>query len=520
MPVDTSIYANAVPQQPNPLAMASGVAGLQNAQNQNRLFNQTLAARQAIGKAYQDATDPTTGQLDNNKFAASVAGNPNAAYMAGEATQQNLANQTTQTDLQTKQVALARTHFNNIASGFGSLAAKPDVSYKDFIGLAGDYIAQGMITPQTAATELASLPPNATPQQLQQIAKNYQLRALDGSAQIDKMYGSPQVLNTGGEQRIVAASPMMGTTTPISPTIANTQDPATRGQRIQTMNNGVPGTVPLSSIEDPYGNASGGQPAASGTSPLGTGRYPSQGAPAVPGGPAAAGPAGFVPSGPKLGAEPAANVTATASANQGVALQQTADQVPQRKALLGNLEAALNNFTSGPGADWKKVGNSIANMANPFTDFNAKGIASQEEFAKQATQLAQSQFQALGGTGTDAKLDSAMHTSPNTSLSKLGNQGIINMLKGNEDAIAVKNAEWQDYLAKGNSPQDYGAFSQHFNKLYDPRVFQSVYMSPDQRQDLLKGLDKSEKAQFQQSYNYAVSKGWIPDPRTPQNAAQ
>lgn len=528
MPVDTSIYANVNPPQPNPLTMAGQVASFQNALNQNRLFQQQNSARQAIGQAYQAATDPTTGQLDNNKFSASVAGNPDAAYLAGEATQQNLTNQTAQTELKTKQLQLAHQQYSGVANAFGTLAANPNVGYKDFISMGGDLISQGLVDPKVVATELANLPPNATPAQLQAIAKQYQQRNMDSAGQIAAQFGTPTALGTGGGTAIIR-TPTQGGQTTQAGYVPNTKTVGEQMTRIPTVGpNGQPGSMP--SPTDDYGRPlpqpSAGQPT------LGTGRYPQPNALSPTGGPSSApppagsgtvspaAPAGFVPSGPKMGANAAADVNATASANQGVELQKAADQIPQQKALLGNLDAALDNFASGPGADWKKVSKSFVNANNPFGNvFDPKSIASQEEFTKQATQLVQSQFQALGGTGTDAKLDSASKTSPNDFLSPMGNKGIINMLKGNADAIAVKNGEWQSYLQNGGSPQDYGSFSKQFNTQYDPRVFQSVYMSPDQKQDLLKGLDKSEKTQFQQTYNYAVQRGWIPDPRA-QNAAQ
>jgi hypothetical protein len=208
-------------------------------------------------------------------------------------------------------------------------------------------------------------------------------------------------------------------------------------------------------------------------------------------------------------------VQAQQSAHQGAALQQAADSVPQQKAILGNLEAQLRNFTSGPNAQWARVAQAFVNtplQAMGFAGFNPKAIASQEEFNKQAANLAQAQFQALGGTGTDAKLDSAMHTSPSEALSKQGNQNIINLLKGNADAIAVKNREWQAYLGDGHTPADYGKFSTEFNRQYDPRVFQAQYMSRQQRNELLNGMSKTEQAQFKRSYQSAVEKGWISRP--------
>lgn len=530
MPVDTSIYANAVPQQPNPFALMGQVAQTQSAMNQNRLFGQEFAARQAVGQAYSNALDPSTGQVDVNKLVAGVASNPAAAFKAGEVGQQALQQQQGQTNLDASKVDLYNKHIDTVAQQLGPLmqkGAQGSLSLDDVYKTIGNLVSDpnSQITAQNIGPFLRQIPQGAngappTSDQLNQFVTGLALRNENGRAQIAAIKGSPMVINNGSGQQVVAPSPLMGTTTAISPVIPNQLSPGENAARIPTFIGGQPGTAPQSSLVDPTGHALGAQPAASGVSPLGTGRYPGQGTPAASG-VAPAGPAGFVASGPKLGAAPAADVTATASANQGVNLQQTADSVPQRKALLGNLESAMNNFTTGPGADWTKVGKAFTNRFSPFGNvFDPKSIASQEEFAKQATQLAQSQFQALGGTGTDAKLDSAMHTSPNDALTPLGNKGIISMLKGNEDAINVKNREWQSYLKNGGSPADYGAFSAHFNTQFDPRVFQSVYMNPGQRQDLLKGLDPSEKSQFQQSYNYAVSRGWIPDPRVPANAPQ
>jgi hypothetical protein len=510
MPVDTSIYNTTPPQPINPLAVAGQVAGFQNAQNQNRLFQQEFAANKAYGDIIQQSTDPATGQTDFNRANALAAQNPATAFRAPEFAAQAIQRQQAQTALDTAKLDQATKHFGIINNMFGALAAKPNLSRADFIDAAGDLVRQGVSTPQIAVNELSQIPANATTEQLQQIAKMHQLRAMDAAAQAQAMYGTISGVGTGDATHFVRSSPFTGQVQDLG-SIQNKLSPGENAARIPTFVGGQPGTAPQSSLVDPTGRALEGQPVAPGASGLGTGRYPAQPTPAPSGGSPVGGPAGFVPSGPKLGAGPAADVTAAASANQGVNLQQTADSVPQRKALLGNLESALDSFASGPGADWSKVGKAFTNRMSPFGNvFDAKSIASQEEFAKQATQLAQSQFQALGGTGTDAKLDSAMHTSPNDALTPMGNKGIINMLKGNEDAIAVKNREWQQYLQNGNSPQDYGQFSVEFNKHFDPRVFQSVYMTDKERQDLLKGIDKSELPQFQNSFNYAVSRGWIP----------
>ena len=217
---------------------------------------------------------------------------------------------------------------------------------------------------------------------------------------------------------------------------------------------------------------------------------------------------------PPLGAGEAANVTAQGGAQQGITLGTAADSSPTRKAMLGNLETDLQNFTAGPGADWTKVAKAWANrnvLPTPL-QFDPTSIASQEQFTKQAEQLAQQQFAAIGGTGTDAKFGSAFKSNPNDALSQLGNTGIIRLLKGNEDAIQAKNSAWQDWLAKGNSPATYSQFAQQFNQSFDPRVYQSQYMSKPDFTKMLKSMSAPEARAFVQKFNSAKTAGYVTDP--------
>jgi hypothetical protein len=53
-----------------------------------------------------------------------------------------------------------------------------------------------------------------------------------------------------------------------------------------------------------------------------------------------------------------------------------------------------------------------------------------------------------------------------------------------------------------------------FNQGFDPRIFQSVYMTPELRVEMLKGMSESERTAFRMKYNAAVTSGSIPDPRS------
>lgn len=220
---------------------------------------------------------------------------------------------------------------------------------------------------------------------------------------------------------------------------------------------------------------------------------------------------------PRAALEPgvaaAATKTAESGAELGNQLVAAANQAPITDAILQNLEKTLGDFTSGPGADWKRVGKAFVNtvVPNALKDkigFDPKSIASQEEFNKQAYNLAQSQFQALGGTGTDAKLNSTMNTSPNELISTEGNRGILGMLRGNNDALKVKTREWNKWK-KTNGEDSYAEFSDQFNERFNPRVFQIKYVPAKERQEWYEAMSPEDKRSFERAAKYAKEQGWL-----------
>jgi hypothetical protein len=84
------------------------------------------------------------------------------------------------------------------------------------------------------------------------------------------------------------------------------------------------------------------------------------------------------------------------------------------------------------------------------------------------------------------------------------------------------NDEWQNHWlpAHDGNTATYGQFVTQFNKQFDPRVFQGMYMDPQDRQHMLSGMSAREKDQFRQDFNLAVRNGWIPDPRNSQAPSQ
>lgn len=489
----------------NPLTTLSNAAGLVGQLNQNKLFQQQNQARQAIGQSYQQSIDPQTGQLDTNKLLSIVANNPAAAFMAGDVAQQAQARQQSQLAIQKDQLDLAIGHNKAMNDMLGSMLADPSTDTKTVLSNMTTAVKDGRMTAQQAAQEAASMPTD--PAALKVWLQGHLLQNADAGQKLQAVYGQTQMLNTGQGQTPIAVSPLTGTHA-VGPTFQNQltpeqlaspkswYDPATRTQ--------VTGTT----AQFLQSTGGGGLPAGvmGAASAAASPQAPMAGA--VGPGRMAAPTAGPLPAGPALGASTAADVTAHASAEQGVQLQQTADQAPTRKAALDNMLSDLQNFTSGPGADWQKFANAAANRVLPFgLQINPQGVASQEGFAKLGKQIALAQAGSLG-VATDEKLNTTLGANPNDDLSKLGNQQIIGMLKGNEDAITAKNQAWQQYQ-QSHGPETYGQFSTDFNKSFDPRVFQMNYMSAPQRADMIKAMSPKETKDFNAKINTAVRNGWV-----------
>lgn len=444
--VDTSIYGK-MPEQPNMLSQLAGLVGVQNAMQSGEIQAQALAklkAEQSAGQDFLSAINPATGMVDTNKLGQILKVNPQAAFVAPQMLGQ-------QQSLQGGQIAnaqagtnLGATRQGHIATGIAGLASKPDLTAQDLIGFTRQQQQAGVIPAERA----------------QQIEA--EINAVGGDRRKLREYAFNHYATVTG---------------------ANAMAPA----QVGVTNEGAP----------VVGTAGGLARASTASTQTGVGI----------GGKAA--PTGIVTS-QAPGVAEAQTKTAAAGADQGIKLQQAADGIPIRKGMLANLEDAIDHFKPGKGAEWENVAKNFANrniLPQSF-QFDPKAIASQEEFNKQATQLAQQQFQSLGGTGTDSQLSSAFKSNPNSELSKMGNKQIINLLKGNEDALAAKNSAWQEWQRK-NGPSNYGAFQQEFNKTYNPRVYQAQYMTPDQINDMRKNMSAADQAQFLRDYKTLKEKGYI-----------
>lgn len=147
--VDTSMYANAVPDQPNMLTQLSGLISAKNALTQGDLAQNELAQRRL-------------GLLHNELSALRTIPNP---------TMDNV---------------------NEIASR-----------------LVANGIPQEIVAPEVRRIQAAG----GTPQAIHAAADRHISAALDAMGRYGAAYGTPSERNTGGEQRTVFVNPMRGTVT-------------------------------------------------------------------------------------------------------------------------------------------------------------------------------------------------------------------------------------------------------------------------------------------------------------------
>ncbi len=488
MPIDVSMYNQAPP--PDPLDQVAKIGGIANALG-------PLVA----GRAMQGALDPGTGQVDQNKLLSTLRQSPIGAAHAVptmDALQKlrSAGYAADQAGLDTFQKRMATVH--HLFSGLASKNAPTMDDVYDVAAMALDPAlgakAHGITLPVVMNTVKQFR--GMTPAQIKKKALEIQTQAALTSEILNQHSPGYEWVNQGGQMTMVPtgtkSAPAVGTAVPLglSP---STPVATPEGQRYLGEQPPVPG-----------GGAVGpeGRPLLPQTPPGGVG------GPAAPTGPMGSLPPGFMEAASGIGSQSAASVNALTQAN---------DTSMVRKGMLGNLEDDMRQFTTGPGADWTKLAKSWVNRNVPVPKswqdaggvLDVKSIASQEQFVKQASMLAQQQFATLGGTGTDSKFNSAFTTNPNEALSQLGNIGIIRFLKGNEDAIQVKNKELQSWLKSGKGPQTYPAFAADWNDRFDPRVFQFKYIAPKDRQSYVDNMDPNEKLRFLHDLTYARKKNWV-----------
>ncbi|RQZ57419.1 hypothetical protein DF057_28660 [Burkholderia cepacia] len=460
MPVDTSLYG--LIQQPDPWKQAQQgalTADLLTAAQTNRM---NLQARQGLSQAYQQATDPTTGQVDRSKLASLVSQDPRTAFQTAEVQQSaNAAAQGGQNlDFSGWQNAIAKQgYLLNTMGGLGQM--HPDQA-RDMLQHFKDV---GVIAPQNEAWIESQIPND--PAQMPAFATNMQQLAMSGLERLHAYGKQLGWVNTGGQQvpyqvnpnALGGAGPMPG----MQP-VTNTTPP----QWVQgTDANGNTAMVPL-----PAGSTGGY-----------TGR---PGAPGLPNGSVTVGNVG-------------AGVGAQAGAQQSSQAYMNAMNVgnasqTNRQTLAGIRNAIQSGANLGPGgAGITQIQSWL--VSHGMSQADADKVQNSEEAYKLMQQYANQM--SLGGTGTDSRLNAAIASNPNPAYSKNTNLALVDRL----DALERQSQDVRDaFQATGQTPDKFQSWLPSFQKTHGLGVYQFDTLTQQQQQAYLKSMTPAQRQQWATGY--------------------
>ena len=175
----------------------------------------------------------------------------------------------------------------------------------------------------------------------------------------------------------------------------------------------------------------------------------------------------------------------------------------------------LTKYGSGPNSPaWQSMRGRMVQLGlgpDNWTD----GVAAQENFVKMANQFLAKQAASMGGAVSNDKLALAAESGPNPLFTTVGNQGVLHIAQGNEDALNVKNQAWaqaqlpQSQGGQGLTGADFQNWSTQFNQGFSPSAFWYSRMAPAERQTFVAGLAPTQQAQLHGAIVNGIDRGWI-----------
>jgi hypothetical protein len=138
--------------------LAQGVS-IMRGMNENALFQQTFAARKAMGPLAQASIDPETGQMNYNKFAMLISSHPETAWMAPDIINKLVERQLTQAHIVNAHLEAESKKRDVINGAIGGLVVKgDDVGPIDLMHALASPEMSEFVPPQQAAALVASAP--------------------------------------------------------------------------------------------------------------------------------------------------------------------------------------------------------------------------------------------------------------------------------------------------------------------------------------------------------------------------
>jgi hypothetical protein len=179
-------------------------------------------------------------------------------------------------------------------------------------------------------------------------------------------------------------------------------------------------------------------------------------------------------------------------------LVSQAAESPVRVNVYDNiLNLSRDGVATGPGEQWKNTVKGYA-ANTPFLGSVAPAkwkddVSGFQELNKFLYQNAQRNWQAAGGTGTDAQLEAFTHSNPNEKMFPKALQMMAQWGKAGELALQAKANAMQRFKdANGGNIANQDQFERSWRNAFDPRVFQLNIMSPDEQKAFVVKLPPAE----------------------------
>lgn len=199
----SSLYGNVVPPQaPGGAGQLQQGLGALSQMMQVQGARQELVARAAMGPLAQASVNPETGEMDFNKFATLIAGDPRTAWKAPEILNQLVTRQLTQAQTLKTSLESANEAQKVVGNQFAGLLSLGDNITKANVAekvaeMRGMPAGQMVFPSDAAATKfLSSLPADGKP--LAQWVRQGALRAAAASNNYDTVLGKWGTIDTGG----------------------------------------------------------------------------------------------------------------------------------------------------------------------------------------------------------------------------------------------------------------------------------------------------------------------------------
>ncbi len=402
-----------------------------------------------------------------------------------------------QTQIDTSKLELAQKQLGAFRNLLAPLINKPDITHNDISEIGIKAVQQKLATPQQVITELANLPRNSSPQELQKYVQNLYVQQLGHSDQINMMLGTVQGVGGPGGTTLIQQPQLPNRPSRQVGQVASglapgqqVYNPATRQMELVTQ--GQPGTFQPS--RQP-GGTGGGMP-----------MVPGGGGPAAPGKLPQTTP-GRLPAAAPLGEAEAATQTAAGS---GQSLQNEYGHSAQYAQQVFPLEQAipalqrLGKTGTGPGTETINQIKSFA-MSMGMPGVNEKGIVDFDKAKKYLTDFVNQ----TGNSGTNDKLAAAFAGNPSVNIS---NAAAVDVAKAALALRRMREARLRAFDAKGLPEKDFSKFASQWNRDIDPRVFGFDLMNAKQRQAVLESLPKGKRDKFMFDLQQAEEGGLLRPP--------